>query len=362
MNKSRIKYLDIARGLAMMMVIAGHIIQPEILGNTLRYYLFAVHLPLFLIISGILFKEKNYKNLLTKNISKLILPYLIGVLLTILMFIIEYYQPWSSFLHYVVVKNLNSVSQTVLASILVNGGDYYAFLPQFGVKIGAIWYLVAYFEASFLFNAIIKFVRSRISQIIIIIALTGLGYGIGIYTALPFQILSALVMLPFLGAGYYTKKYWLDASQCNLKIDVGLSIIGVILWVLSAQKGILLLVSAEATQGPILGTVAGIMGSFALLIWIRKLENITWFKFFIPLSIQIGQVSLMMLVVHTLDLNVFPLSAWTMKVLHIFIHSEALVNYIAMFTAIIYAFIGAIILQFIFDKTEAYIKNNLKFI
>ncbi|AVH75877.1 acyltransferase family protein [Weissella koreensis] len=348
----RIKYLDIARGLAMIMVIIGHIIQPEIMGNTLRYYLFAVHLPLFLIISGILFKEKDYKVIFKKNIQRLLIPYLIGVLLIIVIFIVGSHQDVYLFWHEIVLGNLNSVTYILKSAILVNGGDYYAFLPKFNTTIGAIWYLIGYFEASLLFNTIIKLVSSKWGQISLIIIFTIIGYGIGIYTALPFQILSAFVMLPFLGAGYYTKKYWLNSNIQTMKIDIFISIIGLIFWYFSGKNGILLLVSAQATQGPILGILGGIMGSFAIMTFIRFFVSKGLINKFIPILVNFGQLSVMMMVVHTLDLRVFPVSFASMRIMHHFIDNEILIVYLAMIIAIVFAYIGALIINFIGKKIQ----------
>lgn len=341
----RIKYLDVARGMAMMMVIVGHIIQPEIMGNTLRYYLFAVHLPLFLIISGILFKEKDYRIIFRKNVNQLLLPYLLGIGLIVIVFLIGYYQPFIAIWHEIVVENLNSIPSILMAAFLVNGGDYYSFIPHFTTTIGAIWYLIGYFEASILFNFILKTVKTKWGQVGTIMILTIIGYGIGSFTALPFQILSSFVMLPFLGVGFYTKKYWLDTDIRNLKLEGLLILVGILLWCLSAEKGILLLVSAQATQGILLGILGGVMGSFSILIIIRWLVSKQFVKPLLPSLVNIGKVSLLMLLVHTLDLRVLPVSTISMRLMGRFIKNEILINYLAMIIAIVFAYCGALILN-----------------
>lgn len=357
----RLKYLDIARGVAMIMVIMGHIIQPDIMGNSLRYYLFAVHLPLFLVISGILFKEKDFKIIFKKNVNKLLIPYFLGVVLMIAIFIIGYHQNISVFWHNTVTGNLNSVTSIIKAAFIVNGGDYYAFLPHFYTSIGAIWYLIGYFESSILFNTIIKLVKSKWGQIATIIILAMLGYIIGSYTALPFQILSAFVMLPFLGAGYYTKEYWLDFNGDNSKIDFLLIMIGAMFWYLSGRSGILLLVSAQATQGPLLGILGGAMGSFAILTIIRKLEIVNFISFGIPILVKMGKNSLMMMVVHTLDLRVFPVSFSIMGIMDNFISDDKLTVYLTMIVAILFAYYGAIILNLIGKYIINVWKNNSRY-
>lgn len=357
METMRLRYLDIARGLAMIMVIVGHIIQPEIMGNTLRYFLFAVHLPLFLIISGVLFKEKDYKSLIGKNINKLVLPYFLGILFMIVIFIIGYHQDIFMFWHNTVSGNMKSVTSIIKAAVLVNGGDYYEFLPQFNISIGAIWYLIGYFETTIIFNIIIKLVKNKWGQLVVIGIITIIGYVIGSYTAVPFQLLSSFVMLPFLGAGYYTKTYWIGLSLRSIKIDFSLIIIGIIFWYLSGKNGILLLVSAQATQGVFLGTMGGIMGSFAILTIIRWFESQHTMKFLKSFFIKAGKNSLMMMVVHTLDLRVFPVSFYSIEILNRITHREVLSIYLAMIVAIIFAYYGAIAMNW----TGKYIISKIKY-
>ena len=59
--KKRIEWIDYCRGLAILMMIAGHS-----LGNTSPYianFIFAVHMPIFFVLSGILLKEKYLHSL-----------------------------------------------------------------------------------------------------------------------------------------------------------------------------------------------------------------------------------------------------------------------------------------------------------
>lgn len=85
-TKTRLTYIDIARGIAILLVVIGHINQfyrnnlgisnPQILS-----FIYTFHIPLFFIISGMLFSEKSFKDVsftkfLLKKIKTLIVPYL----------------------------------------------------------------------------------------------------------------------------------------------------------------------------------------------------------------------------------------------------------------------------------------------
>lgn len=52
--QKRIGYIDIARGIAIILMIIGHVIGQ---GKN-KNFIFSFHMPLFIIISGIFFKEK----------------------------------------------------------------------------------------------------------------------------------------------------------------------------------------------------------------------------------------------------------------------------------------------------------------
>ena len=76
-KKSRIEYLDIARGIAIILMVIGHVI-----GNGWkRDLIFSFHMPLFIIVSGMFFKEKRFKDFIVNTIKKLIIPYVLAVLI-----------------------------------------------------------------------------------------------------------------------------------------------------------------------------------------------------------------------------------------------------------------------------------------
>jgi acyltransferase len=53
MNK-RIGWIDIAKGITILLVIVGH----TLIGYKVNDYIYAFHMPLFFICSGLLFKPK----------------------------------------------------------------------------------------------------------------------------------------------------------------------------------------------------------------------------------------------------------------------------------------------------------------
>ncbi|MFZ2381521.1 acyltransferase family protein [Leuconostoc falkenbergense] len=344
-HAKRIVYLDVGRGLAMLMVVIGHIFQPQLFGQEFRYALFAVHLPLFLLVSGILYKERPFLSLLKKSFLKILIPYIVGVLLILIFYVVSQHQDFLISWKNISLSKIGSISKILVSAFIVNGGDYYLFAPKLNIVIGAIWYLVGYFEVLVLFKCILLITKKLYLQVGIISLLTLIGYMIGSHTALPLQILSSFVMLPFFASGYYSKNYWLNRNSLeNKQVMFFIILLGIILWYLSASNGILLLVSAQATQGPVLATLSGIFSSIALLLVIRILvdKNLLIGKQFLS---KLGQLSLYVLVVHNLDLTSLPVTWIIMDHLNRSGINPQISNIVVMPISVLFAFTGAYLLN-----------------
>lgn len=92
---SRLEWLDVLKCLAMLLVVVGHAV-PKSEEDTLGYYIYSFHMPLFFIISGMTFylqmKKRNldFASLLKNKAKTLIVPYFILNLLTIPIWLINY--------------------------------------------------------------------------------------------------------------------------------------------------------------------------------------------------------------------------------------------------------------------------------
>ena len=76
LKTERINTLDIAKGIAMILVVFAHVnYTPDIL-----VLIYSFHMPLFFMISGMLFRKEKYSNIiqfLKRRIKTLIIPYLL---------------------------------------------------------------------------------------------------------------------------------------------------------------------------------------------------------------------------------------------------------------------------------------------
>lgn len=87
-NIKRIQYIDIAKGILIILVVIGHVINFNTLPTRLlKVWIYSFHIPAFFIISGILINKSNLVNtsfdvFLKKKILRLIAPYIFFELTT----------------------------------------------------------------------------------------------------------------------------------------------------------------------------------------------------------------------------------------------------------------------------------------
>ncbi len=77
--------IDLLKGLLILLVIIGHVLQQQDLSNFLKYMIYSFHIPLFLSVSGFLIKKKqlesiSLKDIIKKYLRRIIIPFLIAVI------------------------------------------------------------------------------------------------------------------------------------------------------------------------------------------------------------------------------------------------------------------------------------------
>ncbi len=95
MKKERYLYLDVVKGIAIISVVLGHIILKYESNNSLCIWLYSFHLPIFFIISGILFALNpqklviGNKEFILKKIKNLLYPYITFSIISIIYLVIK---------------------------------------------------------------------------------------------------------------------------------------------------------------------------------------------------------------------------------------------------------------------------------
>lgn len=86
----RLRNIDLVKGILVILVISGHVLQGSILENIWRYIIYSFHMPVFIGISGYLFNYSktahiSFKELILKYTFRIIIPWIIAVIIYMLL-------------------------------------------------------------------------------------------------------------------------------------------------------------------------------------------------------------------------------------------------------------------------------------
>lgn len=193
MDKRRLSWIDVLKGVGMVLVMFAHASLP----NEIRKYIYTFHLPLFFCISGYLFSVKKYNTFaqfLKAKSKALLIPYLVFSL-----FNYVFYLNFSRF--------ANTVAENPLKPLLgifigVRGTEW-------TICNGTLWFILALFISEILLYSIIRLTKDNnknISLILILFSVLGYSYSKFIGIKLIWNIDVALVAVTFVGLGYIVKK------------------------------------------------------------------------------------------------------------------------------------------------------------
>ncbi len=181
-EKKRIEFIDLAKGVCILMVIIGHITPIPIPGfQTLR-------MPLYFILSGLFFKDYGgILQLVLKKTNKILIPFLFFYLLGYLCF-------------YIAEALVPGLIKTDANGIL----DVF-FQRQF--FNGPIWFLLALFWANIIFCIISINLTHEWQRLAAVVLIGALGICLSYNDIfVPCNIDSAFTALPFFYFGYILKK------------------------------------------------------------------------------------------------------------------------------------------------------------
>ena len=332
-KKPRVLWIDIARGLAILMVIIGHS-QMNYYGDYWTRLLFSVHLPIFFVLSGYLYRPKAYRQELKGGWFNLILPYLATVVIGGALIIIArlipnaYILPYRIFsLKSLLFSGLYGVNETVkIAKLSIIG-------------IGAIWFLLAFFLGIQIFNLVMKLNIPDWGKGLISIVCTVSGISISQWVYLPWSLDSALFAQIFFFSGYLIKK-----STIMTKLSWWMVVILSGIYLYSGTQGTLVVADVR-DDTMLIGVVAGITNSLFLMWFSQKIEEIgkrlnikwilTWLAF-------MGAESLTILCFHLIDLDY--LHVWVYVYGLVYGHAGQLM---ATYAVIIYRIVFTIIMTLI---------------
>lgn len=290
----RLKYLDIARGIGLLLVIISH-------SCGLSSYLINYYIPLFFVVSGYIYKAgRGYGENIGRKAKRLLIPYF-GYSAVLLVF------------YAVMGRTLQETRDSALGVLysrycLYDTTMYEDNVYLFTVANGAMWYLTAFFMASLVYHLVIdKCLASRkflCGCILVLVAITMALAELPILLPWSMDIacVGALFMIvgTLLGRAEFFEKKW------NLPLVAGTLVVYILLSTIN--PGINMSVREYGKYGFLsvpFFILIGISGSM-LCIWLGKLiqNNVVG-----RLMAYIGQNTIILLAFHILGLEVFEMIA-----------------------------------------------------
>lgn len=218
-TKERIEWIDIAKGIGIILVIAGHTIS-----LTHSYPIYAFHMPLFFFLSGLVAKEKVYSFIEYAGIKakQLLKPW--AIIDTISFAVCLMIPEWR--------YNL-SIHQIIL--------DFYTSNTN-NIQNSSLWYLVCFYMVLLIYFFLNKRRKGMVSNaFLIIIAVFSLWLpeALSFFSRnivhlpsarLPFKIDTALVAVVFYAVASWNKKKIIEilSKKLNLSIVIIIVLLGVV--------------------------------------------------------------------------------------------------------------------------------------
>lgn len=289
MSSKRLDWIDIAKGIAIILVIVGHTVPNP---SPLRHAIFSFHMPVFFFLAGYTFRPKPWRELLSGSVPRLLVPYLV---LALAWQVPTFLMSGAPLTGGTLVAGLETI-------VFASGVD----VPGLGVAaVGMAWFLAALFTSRLLFNALMLLFDGREVGVVYqgaacaVIAFCGLSVSrlLGVYLPLDLDLSCYIVLLMWVG--YTARQRGLEPSVGKPLLFIG---VGVAWLVLAALSGLEL--SSRRVDGFVVATVAALAGSYCVCwvsIALEKLKDVPVLGSFEQALVFCGQASLAIFAIHAVD-------------------------------------------------------------
>ncbi len=209
MKEKRLDYIDIAKGLGMLAIIWGHIME----SGATNVFVYSFHIPLFFFISGVVFRKDKYItfwSFMKRRIKTLIIPYLFFSFLTWVLWAV-----YSKVTH----STVDSYIKPLLQTFIAQGSWGYL------VHNVPLWFVSCLLVIEVLYYFICKMDR-KIAVLVPCGAFALLSYlmekltGIFDFKTLPWSIGAAFAGIVFYGLGNTAAEYGMIETirrKCDTK-------------------------------------------------------------------------------------------------------------------------------------------------
>lgn len=277
-KNNRINAIDAAKGLGIISVVMCHTLYAE----NIQIILYAFHMPLFFMISGILFKPEKYQrfgDFIKTRLKTLICPYVLFCVFGIIFHLAEHISDGLS------AQELGIwISESVLSIIWAPYSKYFNNMNT------PLWFVPCLLLVEIMYFFISKIKNKKI-MILLISVICAIGwfteskYCPVSFSVLPWNFSSACFTLGFYAVGHLIspllkeKVFGISYSgKQNLVSAAAIIILSAITVLLGFVNGKISIGSRELNNGFLL-YITGFAGSFAILFLSRFFEKCRFIKF-----------------------------------------------------------------------------------
>lgn len=270
--KQRIDFIDLTKGIGILMVVAVHINDPDKpIGNSdLVRMLLSFTIPLYYLLSGMFFsKYAGFGNFTLRKVNKLLVPFVFFLLM--------------SYLFYCAGWLLRGHSDIILEELRKSVTH-----PEYLYFNTPVWFFVSLFEVSLLFYLVVmvcdKLKMSdkgkKIAVAIICFIIGIVGYELGFISVnLPLWIDTSLTALPFYYTGYFlnTETKLFVPNKWDRYIPAFLVILLVVLYFTADKKEMIINVYHRDYVSFYISGMSGILFMILLSKLINKMPLVSYF-------------------------------------------------------------------------------------
>lgn len=290
----RIRFFDIAKGIAILAVILGHsaietnLFVPHRTAQVVLSICFSFHMPLFFILSGyFMHPERRFRWM--KEAKQLLFTYVVTALCVLV--------------GVTCVATIDHESRAIalrqwgMAAIYGSGDISNLMLWRVDLRIGAIWFLLALFWARLLLHCLASFPYTPVWVVLCF----AVGYVSSRYVLLPWSIQSGTCAVAFLYLGYLAKKY--DVLGMVKRFPY-VWVIAFVIWVADIMLfgGMSMAVNNYGSR-PVLAVIGSIAGTLCVVGISQLIDRVSVLGSALS---SIGQASLAILCVHLIEDDALP--------------------------------------------------------
>lgn len=287
MNK-RIDYLDIAKGIGMLCVIAGHMGIDKI---TALVYPF--HMPLFFLVSGYLLDTyQDMRRYMRKKMRQLLIPYAFTCMGVCVLSVLKSY----------ILSGTNQIWRALGSSILscFYGAGVNYNLPFQIKEIGSVWFLLALLWALLT----VKFFVNVENGWIYVGVIAYISYITSQYIWLPFSIQAGGTAAVFVYVGYLIRKKQSREAKDDFRVHGLLVLAGVFLWWFEFRHGFFILMAANEYPKGLFSIISALLICYVVLCIAYLIDK--RLKITKKIFLFFGKNSLVILCFHLIEIYAVP--------------------------------------------------------